>query len=227
MVVGVALWSVVGCRPLAWSAGARLPADTPEHDPSEGAPAEHDPSEQQPADRKPSDVWSAEEEPPEVPARPPRARGSEVDAADGLVPAGTTVFDNVPAVANLNPALLDALRTAAKDAAAGGVEFVVNSGWRTPAYQQRLLDEAIAKYGSLAEASRWVATPETSPHVSGDAVDLGPPEATAWLSEHGAAYGLCQVYRNEPWHYELRPEAIGNGCPPMYPDPSHDPRMAR
>ena len=33
------------------------------------------------------------------------------------------------------------------------------------------------------------------------------PAATAWLSEHGAAYGLCQIYGNEPWHYELRPDA--------------------
>ena len=47
----------------------------------------------------------------------------------------------------------------------------------------------------------------------------------AWLSEHGAAYGLCQIYRNEPWHFELRPRAIESGCPPMYPDPTHDPRM--
>jgi hypothetical protein len=61
--------------------------------------------------------------------------------------------------------------------------------------------------------------------VSGDAVDIGPSDATAWLSGHGAEYGLCQIYSNEPWHYELRPEAIDHGCPPMYADPTHDPRM--
>jgi hypothetical protein len=70
-----------------------------------------------------------------------------------------------------------------------------------------------------------VATPTTSAHVSGDAVDIGPFAATAWLSRHGAKYGLCQIYRNEPWHYELRPAAINAGCPPMYADPTHDPRM--
>ena len=47
------------------------------------------------------------------------------------------------------------------------------------------------------------------------------------LSEHGRAYGLCQIYGNEPWHYELRPEAIAHGCPAMYADPTHDPRMQR
>jgi zinc D-Ala-D-Ala carboxypeptidase len=146
--------------------------------------------------------------------------------ADGAVPDGTTVFDNeAPGVANLDPALLGALRRAATDAAGEGVKFVVNSGWRSPAYEEQLRRQAIAKYGSEKEAARWVATPKTSAHVSGDAVDLGPSGATAWLSAHGGEYGLCQIYGNEPWHYELRPEAIDHGCPAMYADPTHDPRM--
>ena len=85
--------------------------------------------------------------------------------------------------------------------------------------------EAVSKYGSEEEAARWVATPNKSAHVSGDAVDIGPSDAATWLSEHGAEYGLCQIYGNEPWHFELRPEAIDHGCPPMYADPTHDPRM--
>ena len=151
---------------------------------------------------------------------------SPLGEADGAVPDGTTVFDDeVPGVAKLDPALLGALRRAATDAAGDGVGFVVDSGWRSPAYQEQLLREAVSKYGSEAEAARWVATPETSAHVSGDAVDIGPSDAAAWLSAHGAAYGLCQIYGNEPWHYELRPEAVDHGCPPMYADPTHDPRM--
>ncbi|ALG06995.1 M15 family metallopeptidase [Kibdelosporangium phytohabitans] len=148
--------------------------------------------------------------------------------AHGAVPVPVTVFDDeTPAVANLSPALLGALRRAAIAAAADGVEFFVNGGWRSPEYQEQLLHAAIARYGSEQEAARWVATPGTSAHVSGDAVDIGRSEARAWLSEHGAAYGLCQIYRNEPWHFELRPEAVEHGCPPMYADPSHDPRMRR
>jgi D-alanyl-D-alanine carboxypeptidase len=146
--------------------------------------------------------------------------------ADGAVPDGVTIFDDeYPAVANLDPALLGALRQAATDAADDGVEFFVDSGWRSAQYQEQLLHEAVSKYGSEEEAARWVATPDTSAHVSGDAVDIRPSDATAWLSEHGAEYGLCQIYGNEPWHYELRPEAIDYGCPPMYADPTHDPRM--
>src|SRR5215212_1853721 len=56
--------------------------------------------------------------------------------AGGAVPEGTTVFDaEVPGVANLDPALLRALRQAATDAADDGVEFFVDSGWRSPEYQ--------------------------------------------------------------------------------------------
>jgi D-alanyl-D-alanine carboxypeptidase len=61
--------------------------------------------------------------------------------------------------------------------------------------------------------------------VTGDAVDIGPADARAWLAADGAAYGLCQIYRNEPWHYELRRVAIEHGCPAMYADPTQDPRM--
>ena len=148
--------------------------------------------------------------------------------ADGAVPDGTTVFDDqVPGVAKLDPALLGALRQAATDAAHDGVEFVVNSGWRSAAYEEHLRREAISKYGSEQEAARWVATGTTSPHVKGEAIDIGPSAAAAWLSQHGARYRLCRIYGNEPWHYELRPEAVAQGCPPMYPDPTYDPRMQR
>jgi hypothetical protein len=169
-----------------------------------------------------------------IPSRPPRRDpdgpiaddAGIVPVGDGMLPAGVTVFDDeYPGVANLSPELLGALRAAATDAARDGIEFSVNSGWRSPAYQNQLLREAVAEYGSEAEAARWVATAETSSHVSGDAVDIGPAGAATWLSEHGVAYGLCQIYGNEPWPFELRPQASDSGCPPMYTDPTQDPRM--
>ena len=174
--------------------------------------------------------WSSTPSAPPPAASPIHVRRSEhrhsLGEADGAVPDGTTVFDDaIPGVTNLDPALLSSLRRAATDAAGDGVEFSVDSGWRSPEYQEHLLHEAVLKYGSQAEAARWVAAPDRSAHVSGDAVDIGPSAAAAWLSEHGAAYGLCRIYGNEPWHYELRPEAIERGCPPMYADPTHDPRM--
>lgn len=152
--------------------------------------------------------------------------GGSPGEAEGAVPDGTTPFDDsIAGVANLDPTLLATLRQAATDAANDGITFYVNSGWRSPQYQDQLLRDAISTYGSEAEAARWVATADTSPHVSGNAVDIGSYDAMTWLSEHGAAYGLCQIYSNEPWHYELRPDASIYGCPPLYADPTQDPRM--
>lgn len=153
-------------------------------------------------------------------------RGHAGDESGGAVPDGTTAFDDqVPGIAKLDFSLVEALRQASNDAADAGVQLTVTSGWRSPEYQQGLLDEGIATYGSEQEAARWVASPETSAHVSGDAVDIGPSAASAWLFRHGAGYGLCQIYHNEPWHYELRPDAVDQGCPAMYADATQDPRM--
>jgi zinc D-Ala-D-Ala carboxypeptidase len=167
--------------------------------------------------------------PGDVPGELPLSRGGQhgaLDIADGQVPEDVTVFDDqYPAVAKLDPELLSALRTAATAAAGDGVQMYVDSGWRSRTYQGQLFREAVAKYGSAEQAARWVAPPGTSAHEAGQAVDLGPSSATAWLSEHGAGYGLCQIYANEPWHYELRSAAVAHGCPAMYADPTHDPRM--
>lgn len=152
--------------------------------------------------------------------------GLPLSPADGVVPEGTVHFgDGIPAVGNLAPDLHNALRMAVSDAADSGIGISITSGWRSRQYQEQLLQEAVAQYGSASEAARWVATPDTSPHVTGDAVDVGPLDATEWLSVNGARYGLCQIYANEPWHYELRPDASRYGCPVLYADPTWDPRM--
>jgi hypothetical protein len=164
--------------------------------------------------------------PPDVSEGSPPRTEEPITEDDGVLPDGITVFDDAfPGVANLDPNLLWVLRAAAMDAAANGIEFYVTSGWRSPEYQNQLLREAVFEYGSEAEAARWVATADTSAHVSGNAADIGSYDAIAWLSEHGAGYGLCQIYGNEPWHFELSSQAIDHGCPPLYADPTHDPRM--
>ncbi len=170
-------------------------------------------------------------DPPELAGRDPSRDGASVPdgvitAADGALPDGVGVFDDqLAGVANLDADLLRALREAATDAAEDGIELYVNSGWRSREYQEHLRRAAVAEYGSEAAAARWVSSADDSAHVIGEAVDLGPLDATAWLSTHGAEHGLCRIYDNEPWHFELRPEAVGQGCPPTYVDPTHDPRM--
>ncbi|MFC7496505.1 MULTISPECIES: M15 family metallopeptidase [unclassified Nocardioides] len=134
----------------------------------------------------------------------------------------TDAQDDVPdrrTIAGLDPDLLTAVQAARRDARDDGVRMVVTSGWRSPAHQQRLFDEAVLGYGSEEEASRWVSTPDTSAHVTGDAVDIGPRDADHWLSQHGSDYGLCQVFANEVWHFELA-TTPGGTCPDMLPDSS-------
>jgi len=167
------------------------------------------------------------ERPGALSGEPPVDTDGASGVAGGELPDGVEPFDDTyPALTRLDPALLGALREAAQAAGLDGVTVYVNSGWRSSAYQRQLLDEADTRYGT-SDSARWVATVATSPHVSGDAVDVGDLDATTWLSEHGAAFGLCQIYANESWHYELRPDAAAHGCPAMYADPSEDPRMQR
>lgn len=148
--------------------------------------------------------------------------GAQATEADGFISddAPISVWDTWhPALANLDAALLAAIQQAAADAEAEGIVMVVTSGWRSAAYQQRLLDDAILNYGSEEEARKWVKTPDTSTHVFGTAIDIGYTDADYWLIERGSAYGLCQTYANEIWHFELSIEP-GGTCPPPVEDAS-------
>jgi D-alanyl-D-alanine carboxypeptidase len=148
-----------------------------------------------------------------------RASEDLVSGGSGDDP-GVSVTSKRPTIAKLDPDLLSAVRAAALDARKDGVRIVITSGWRSRAHQQRLFDEAVSRYGSVQEALRYVATPDTSAHVTGDAVDVGPTDAAEWLGEHGSDYGLCQIFANEIWHFELA-TTPGGQCPTMYPDGSY------
>lgn len=146
---------------------------------------------------------------------PSAAADSDGAEADGQV---LTAFDTQdPAIGRLDPALLAAIQHATTAAAADGVTMTINSGWRSPEFQQRLLDQAVQTYGSMALARQYVQTPEQSRHVTGQAVDVGGPGADQWLIANGARFGLCRIYANELWHFELATDALGN-CPPLLPN---------
>lgn len=144
----------------------------------------------------------------------------------GTVPANAEVaaispFDvGDPAIGRLDPALRSAVQQAAAAAAADGVSITVTSGWRSLEFQQWLLDDAVAAYGSVAAARRFVQTPGQSRHVLGQAADLGGAGADQWLTGNAARFGLCRIYANEPWHFELA-AGPGGGCPPLLPDASY------
>ncbi|WP_460460815.1 M15 family metallopeptidase [Angustibacter peucedani] len=120
-------------------------------------------------------------------------------------------------VTHLQPSVQRALDRATRAAADDGITLRVTSGWRSAEKQERLYQQAIAKYGSAEKARRWVLPPSESEHVKGGAIDVGPRSAASWLEEHGVRYGLCRRYENEPWHFELLAPHKGQACPAMEP----------
>jgi len=123
---------------------------------------------------------------------------------------GATALDG-----KLERSIERAITAAAED----GVDLTVTSGLRSVAEQRVLWDEALETYGSEREAARWVLPPELSAHVQGLAVDVGPAAGAAWLADHGARWGLCQIFANEPWHFERATKNKGT-CPELLPDAS-------
>ena len=151
-------------------------------------------------------------------APPDRALG----VADGRLPDGVTVADDTyPAVAEPRPG------------AAGGALRSVGRGWvpastvqrqrrlALPRYEEQLLDEAVATYGSRAAAARWVATPATSSHVWGTRWTSRTPTTRPGSRGTAPGTGCARVFRNEPWHYEL----AARGRRRRVPGPVHRPHL--
>jgi LAS superfamily LD-carboxypeptidase LdcB len=101
-----------------------------------------------------------------------------------------------------------------------GVTIYIVSGFRTLSRQQTLFNQAVRKYGSINEASKWVAPPLVSHHPWGIAIDVNYPDepvGAGWLEVHGYKFGLCRVFENEWWHFEPV-IAPGWKCPALVPD---------
>jgi zinc D-Ala-D-Ala carboxypeptidase len=142
------------------------------------------------------------------------------DTIGGYLPDGQTLspFDVTnPVIAWLDPPLLAAVQNAARSAKDDGIDVAITSGWRTKGFQQRLFDDGVRTYGSVEAAQQFVASPDTSRHVVGKAVDVGSVEADKWMIRNGPRFGLCQIYANEIWHFELAADADGN-CPTLKPN---------
>lgn len=104
--------------------------------------------------------------------------------------------------------------------AESGGRITMVSGYRSEARQQELWAQALSKYGSEAEARKWVAPPGHSNHNKGLAVDLGGDLQLA--HQLAPKYGLNFPMGHEPWHIE--PEGI-KSSPDAYttaPDDNND-----
>jgi hypothetical protein len=96
----------------------------------------------------------------------------------------------------------------------------ITSGYRSPEVQERLWNEALAKYGDPEIADNWVARPGKSNHNHGSAVDLKflDPAAQEWAHANAAQYGLQFPMSHEPWHVE--PIDRATGAPLAYSPPN-------
>ncbi len=127
--------------------------------------------------------------------------------------------------------IADAVRSMIADAAADGVELIIQSSYRSVEHQERLFAnkvERVIKAGTPKEdaeavAAMVVARPRTSEHHTGLAMDIVTPEyreleegfedtkAFSWLCENAAEYGFTLRYPKdksdvtgivyEPWHW--------------------------
>jgi D-alanyl-D-alanine carboxypeptidase len=159
--------------------------------------------------------------PPDAPASDTLDIGTgATDTFGGWLPDTVMLspFDaSNPVLALLDPSLLKAVQDAARSAAAEGIDMKITSGWRSKGFQQRLFDDAVRDHGSVDIARQFVASPEVSKHVTGEAVDIAPVDADHWLIRNGPRFGLCQIYANEIWHFELAVDEQGK-CPPLKPN---------
>jgi LAS superfamily LD-carboxypeptidase LdcB len=133
------------------------------------------------------------------------------------IPAPTTslaLSAPVPGTTNMQASAATAFQRAFAEARAEGLTPEIRSAWRSEQWQQILFDRAVTRYGSRAEASKWVLSPQKSAHVKGYAIDVHPQAVASWLEAHGAAYGLCRTYDNEWWHFEYLATST---CPPRQP----------
>jgi murein DD-endopeptidase MepM/ murein hydrolase activator NlpD len=115
----------------------------------------------------------------------------------------------------------NALRALIKAARADGLAKPLLrpvSGFRDPARQTQLWQQALARYRSPQEARKWIAPPGGSAHQSGRAIDfhLGGRNASnnvaqlrtlpayRWLVANARRFGFYP-YEREPWHWEYNP----------------------
>ena len=120
-------------------------------------------------------------------------------------------------VFDLNSMVKTRFLAAKAQAELAGVDIYITSGYRSKDRQLVLFNEAVKKYKTVEEASKWVLPPDLSHHPKGIALDVNYPTGPAgakWLEINGYKFGLCRVYKNEWWHFEPL-VAPGQGCPAL------------
>lgn len=132
---------------------------------------------------------------------------------------GATRPDGLNFAPDFSTALANMLAAAPPEIAS---QLRIGSGYRSPERQSELYEAALSKYGSEAEARRWVAPPGRSNHNHGAAADLKylDPSAREWAHANASQFGLAFPLSNEPWHVEPMGQRDGTKLPQQQQAPT-------
>lgn len=142
------------------------------------------------------------------------------EEAANLVEVGPNIVGRQQRLAPAAAAQWQAMQAAA---AAEGITLLLVSGFRSVAYQARLIRKKINAGQSLGEILAVNAAPGFSEHHTGRAVDIATPgsrplteefeasAAFAWLTANAARFGFALSYPRdnpagfdyEPWHWAI------------------------
>jgi D-alanyl-D-alanine carboxypeptidase len=142
------------------------------------------------------------------------------EEAAELVEVGPNLVGRMQRLTPSAAAKWDEMQAAAK---ADDITLLLVSGYRSVAYQARLIRKKINAGQTVSEILAVNAAPGHSEHHTGRAVDIATPgsrplteefeesAAFGWLTENAATYGFSMSYpRNnpagfvyEPWHWAL------------------------
>ncbi len=145
----------------------------------------------------------------------------EIDEAAALVEVGPNIVGRMQRLAPPAAAAWAAMQAAATG---DGVTLLLVSGFRSVAYQARLIRKKINTGQSLGEILAVNAAPGFSEHHSGRAVDIATPgsrplteefedtRAFRWLLANAGSHGFSMSYPRgnaagfayEPWHWAWR-----------------------
>ncbi len=118
------------------------------------------------------------------------------------------------------------------------VALIVDSGYRSVAYQRRIIARRLAGGQSIARIMAFVAPPGYSEHHTGRAFDLVPSAAAfadtdtyRWLSQNAGRFGFKETLPAagqdsaawESWHWTFLADTTGPANPPGEAPPTTDP----